>query len=526
MTKYRGIFSLIEAPNGVGKSTTIAVASAVLAENGLRSAVFCSSYAQISRIVHELRRTDPQIRGTVLGSRDALCCSDGTASPRVVCAVSRLRNKCVFGPPESGYHPWLMDRNELISHYSSQGVCSYEVAWRGVFDATVIIAPQTYLLNHFAWNRISRYLSTDFVFVDECHNLVNKGTNSFSFDPVFHSETCKPVEDIIKKLKRTTKGKLLKKLQRYDDLMNSLEQEIEESLSDDPTRSPLLLEDHEKLRLIFEGSYEIMLVRQGRCDAYMGMPEEDIRDRLTYFEAGVLLSATPGPYQTYELMISPTPLYYESLPSPYSKDKLLVLIDTDFTTKYAERSAEDYRTVADRIDLLLPLLNGNMAAYFPSYEYMRNVVDRLLAISGYTIVERSSHYLLKHGNAFIIMDVQGGKTSEGYEYPFDLDLVLVVGLGMPFPKLLAHRRKHDYGSRGIGSASHAAYLSWAVQKAVQAVGRVIRGPDDRGIGVLMDRRFSSLEASELMPRWFRDCLVPGLNFDAVVEYILKFRINL
>jgi DNA excision repair protein ERCC-2 len=522
MTKYRGIFSLIEAPNGVGKSTTIAVASAVLAEAGIRPAIFCSSYAQISRIIQELKRTDPLAKGAVLGGRSALCCSDGVRSPKVVCVVSRLRSKCTLASPEIGYHPWLMDRDELISYFSSLGICSYEAAWKGVLDSSIVIAPQSYLLNRFAWDRISRYLSSDFVFVDECHNLLNRGMNSFSFDLVFYSETCRSVERAIRSAKQVTKEKLLRSLRRYDDLMTELEREIEESVSQGQARASLLLEDHEKLKLIFEASYEVIVIKQGRCDAYMGMPEEDLRERLMHFDAGVLLSATPGPYQAYELMMSPTPLYYESLPSPYSKEKFLVLVETDFTTKYTERSVRDYNVVAERIDRLLPRLKGNMAAYFPSYEYMYRVLDMLLTINGYSILDTSGHCLLRNGASFIIMDVQGGKTSEGHEYPFGLDLVLVVGLGMPFPKLLLRKRRYSYSSRGFKFATHTTYLGWAVQKAVQAVGRVIRGPGDRGIGILMDRRFSSSKAVELMPQWFRECLVTGLNFAAVEEYILKF----
>jgi len=53
-------------------------------------------------------------------------------------------------------------------------------------------------------------------------------------------------------------------------------------------------------------------------------------------------------------------------------------------------------------------------------------------------------------------------------------------------------RGHDY-----------AYLFPGLQKVVQAAGRVIRGPDDCGVVVLMDDRFARPEVRGLLPPWWR-----------------------
>ncbi|RZL07308.1 MAG: hypothetical protein EOP40_16025, partial [Rubrivivax sp.] len=41
------------------------------------------------------------------------------------------------------------------------------------------------------------------------------------------------------------------------------------------------------------------------------------------------------------------------------------------------------------------------------------------------------------------------------------------------------------------------------QKVVQAAGRVIRGPQDEGVVVLMDDRFQRSEVRRLLPAWWR-----------------------
>ncbi len=40
-------------------------------------------------------------------------------------------------------------------------------------------------------------------------------------------------------------------------------------------------------------------------------------------------------------------------------------------------------------------------------------------------------------------------------------------------------------------------------KVVQAAGRVIRGPGDRGVVVLMDDRFARRENRALLPDWWQ-----------------------
>ncbi len=42
-----------------------------------------------------------------------------------------------------------------------------------------------------------------------------------------------------------------------------------------------------------------------------------------------------------------------------------------------------------------------------------------------------------------------------------------------------------------------------LQKVVQAAGRVIRGPEDRGVVYLIDDRYTRGEVRRLLPGWWR-----------------------
>jgi Rad3-related DNA helicase len=55
----------------------------------------------------------------------------------------------------------------------------------------------------------------------------------------------------------------------------------------------------------------------------------------------------------------------------------------------------------------------------------------------------------------------------------------------------------------FGTGYEYTYLYPSVQKVVQAAGRVIRAPSDRGVLYLIDDRFARTEVRNLLPRRWR-----------------------
>jgi DNA excision repair protein ERCC-2 len=61
----------------------------------------------------------------------------------------------------------------------------------------------------------------------------------------------------------------------------------------------------------------------------------------------------------------------------------------------------------------------------------------------------------------------------------------------------------DYYEKRYGKGFHYAYIYPAMSKVVQAAGRVIRTENDRGLIVLMDKRFILPDYYQAMPvDWF------------------------
>jgi Rad3-related DNA helicase len=98
--------------------------------------------------------------------------------------------------------------------------------------------------------------------------------------------------------------------------------------------------------------------------------------------------------------------------------------------------------------------------------------------------------------------VLGGSFGEGIDLRGDrLVGAFVATLGLP----QVNPRNEQLKSRlqeMFGAGYDYAYLYPGLQKVVQAAGRVIRGPEDRGVLHLLDERFNRADVRALLPPWW------------------------
>jgi DNA excision repair protein ERCC-2 len=151
---------------------------------------------------------------------------------------------------------------------------------------------------------------------------------------------------------------------------------------------------------------------------------------------------------------------------------------------------------------ILAGITGRTAIWFPSYAMMQDYLEEgfLHETAGSVYVERqdmTQQQLLKvlhqfandsHSNA-LLLGVLGGRLTEGIDYPGDL-LENVLILGIPYPRptarlqALIHHQDLAYDGQGWTMSVHNP-----VGRVVrQAVGRLVRGPDDRGRAFILDER--------------------------------------
>nr|ADD93483.1 hypothetical protein [uncultured marine bacterium MedDCM-OCT-S04-C123] len=159
---------------------------------------------------------------------------------------------------------------------------------------------------------------------------------------------------------------------------------------------------------------------------------------------------------------------------------------------------------------------GNYLAFFPSFEYLRQVMQRLsdlpeLTGSKTVLMAQSqemdesarSEFLkvFKQQNDYtkIGLAVMGGIFGEGIDLAGKALIgVVVVGVGLPqvcLERDLIREHFDAYGDNGFDFA----YRHPGINRVMQAVGRLIRTEQDRGVAVLIDQRYSDESYHALLP---------------------------
>lgn len=231
-----------------------------------------------------------------------------------------------------------------------------------------------------------------------------------------------------------------------------------------------------------------------------------------------LFSATLSPMEYYVNVCGCTDAVTLELSSPYEQENLCLVTVDSVSTRFSQRK-NSASEVAELIETVISAREGNYIVYFPSYKYMEAVCRQYLRLSpsvpvimqkpGMSIAERSRFLKqfeksAKSGEGVAAFCVLGGIYSEGIDLQGEALIgTVIVGIGLPGLSselnILA-----DYYERTRESGRDYAYLFPAMNKILQAAGRVIRSETDRGVVVLIDDRYADPGIRRLMPpHWSR-----------------------
>lgn len=218
--------------------------------------------------------------------------------------------------------------------------------------------------------------------------------------------------------------------------------------------------------------------------------------------SSVLMSATLTPLAMYaDILGLKEGTITKEYPSPFDKEKRLNLLINDVSTKFTQRTEEEYKKIARHVEKCVNAIPGNCVVFFPSFEVLGDIYRLMRNINKPIIVQEermdSSDFeemiqgFKKHSKKFgsILMAVMGGKASEGIDLPGEL-LIGAVIVGIPLAKMeLETKAKIDYYEIKFRNGWNYAYIQPAIQKVIQSAGRVIRTDNDKGVVVFIDSRF-------------------------------------
>ncbi|HWH08342.1 MAG TPA: ATP-dependent DNA helicase, partial [Candidatus Thermoplasmatota archaeon] len=234
----------------------------------------------------------------------------------------------------------------------------------------------------------------------------------------------------------------------------------------------------------------------------------------------VVMSGTLHPMEMMRdvLGLAPERTTMREYQSPFPPQNRLVLVDSSVTTGYKDRTPQMWRDIAERLAGAALATPGNFAAFFPSYailEHVRPGVESALRGRKEVIVEERGMDKGEKENLIgrmrrgledaLLMGVMAGSLSEGYDYEDNLlKGVAIVGLPFAAPSLEVESLIGYYEKKfGPGKGRPYAYVHPTFHRVLQAVGRCIRGPEDRGVILLLDKRFGWGSYVASYPRDFR-----------------------
>jgi DNA excision repair protein ERCC-2 len=127
----------------------------------------------------------------------------------------------------------------------------------------------------------------------------------------------------------------------------------------------------------------------------------------------------------------------------------------------------------------------------------------------------------KQGGA-ILLGVQGGRSSEGADFPGDqMNSVAVVGVPYAEPTTRIEAQIKYYDQCFPGHGREYGYVIPALKKAAQAAGRPIRTLEDRGAIVFLDYRFATAYCQNFLPLWIRRGIKTLPDEDNVIAHELR-----
>jgi DNA excision repair protein ERCC-2 len=244
-------------------------------------------------------------------------------------------------------------------------------------------------------------------------------------------------------------------------------------------------------------------------------PSEPLSERINGFHSVIAMSATldPLPYYRQVLGFAAERTTQLSLDSPFPAEHRKIIIIPGISTRFKKR-LRSYPYYAEIIEKVIGIRKGNYIAFLPSYEFMHNVnvflgkvkSEKLIQSGSMSLAERDEilRQLRDTSTAKLLLAVMGGIFAEGVDFSGDMCIgVIVFGPGLP---QVNYEREliRSYYDQKLGDGFDYAYLFPGMNKVIQAVGRLIRSQQDKGIIVLVDERFSDEKTGMLLPDyWFR-----------------------
>lgn len=547
---------LCQAPTGIGK--TMSVLFPALKAVGEGGPIFYLTARGTTRAAAEnaltlLRAADPdlKLRSVTLTAKDKICLQEHRECTPEACPYANGYYDRVKAALWDGLDTHALTADALQALARKHKVCPFELGLDLSLWCDVVVGDYNYLFDPVV--HLMRFFETagDYLFlIDEAHNLPGRARDMHS------ASLCKSAFYDAKKRLGKGKSSLKNALTKVNNIFIEWRHRCEEVLGDsrfgrtyfeksraegfdraltklcepleiwlDEYRDPgeihdALLQLYFDIRAwlrvadTFDNHFVLQISAVGsevRAAMLCLDPSDFLAADFAKGRAAVLFSATLAPAGYYKDLCGLPDARAVALRSPFDPANMGLWCARQVSTRYKDR-ADSIAKVSDLLAVMAAAQPGHYLAFFPSYSYLQQVWENFAARypDQPTLCQESAmdegqrteflaQFLARDGKPLLGFAVLGGVFGEGVDLTGEsLIGVAVVSPGLP---QIGPRQEQlrDYFEETRGAGFDYAYRYPGMNKVLQAAGRVIRTPQDRGVVLLIDDRFLAPDTRRLMP---------------------------
>ena len=543
--------NFVEASTGIGKTISTLYGSLCLMKDKRIDKIFYSTpknsgFLSAINALNIFKNKDVRLTSVEIIAKDKACLNKkriGKCNPDECKFTIGYYDKLKEVIKEIVLNNDIIDANLIKKYALKYTMCPFELSLDLSLLADVIISDYNYLFDPIS--QLKRYFESPdkqykmIALIDEAHNMVNRSVDMFS-SILSSSSFFKALTDL-KKIKNKQIMKIYNSLEEYFNYylefdFSEQKEFILDSLNIDfVLRLKKYNEEIKKYRLKhkkfksenvdnfnrdlyrflliydyyikYKDQYKLFIRSEKEDEITLNMMCLDaskfIVSSLNHFEGSIFFSATLSPIDYYINLIvnNNNNVKTLSLPSPFKKDNFKVLVDNSTSFIYKDRLLTIDK-IRDYILTFSKKRKGNYMVFCPSYKYLETLklvlrdddLNIIYQEKNMTNVSKDlflNEFKEKVNKTTVGVVVLGGIFSEGIDLVGDrLNGVIILGIGLPSISFENELKKEYYNSLSYNGFEYA-YINVGINKITQALGRLIRSENDKGIALLIDYRYKN-----------------------------------
>jgi len=543
---------IVQAATGIGKTIAALFPAVKAMGEGVTSKIFyltakTTGQSAAEKTLDELRSVGLKIKSITLTAKEKICFNPGSVCSGDECEFAKGYYDRIGEALTAIFAKDTFTRFIIEETAKEYKICPFEFSLELSLWADCIICDYNYVFDPRVYlRRFFHEQNTDYtLLIDEAHNLAERSREMFSAEirkqpfldmrrsvrsqlPTVYKSMGRINSRLVKARKRCDEakdylsdkeqpGELYPPLRRFIDVTEQwLSLNIKTNYREELLDLYFDVNGFMKIAEQYDHCYATYYEKKGkdlRVKLFCIDPSLHLERVLRRCNATVFFSATMTPADYFKNILgckkSTSTL---NLPSPFPRENLCILISDRISTLYRQRNRTKPE-VAMALFTTVKQRKGNYLLFFPSYEYMMLVheifteenpetktIIQTPAMSEYERDEFLNMFSQENLETLVGFGVMGGIFGEGIDLIGDrLCGVVIVGVGLPGispEREIIRKYFTQYNRAGF----EYAYMYPGINRVFQAAGRLIRSESDRGVILLVDKRFSTVQYKPLFPR--------------------------